>query len=167
MIRAGDEFLQTQNGNNNPYNQDNETSWLDWDLAVTNADILRFVKRMIAFRKARGALAPGLFWRGDVTCRGVGADPDLSWDSHTIAFYLRPAAYLPASSEIYAMVNAYWKDLTFGIVAPSSTQWRRALDTSLASPDDIVDPGAEPPVGADSYAVRARSVVVLVRGALR
>ena len=30
MFRMGDEFLQTQGGNNNPYNQDNETSWLDW-----------------------------------------------------------------------------------------------------------------------------------------
>ena len=30
MFRAGDEFLQTQHGNNNPYNQDNETTWLDW-----------------------------------------------------------------------------------------------------------------------------------------
>ena len=31
MIAAGDEFLHTQGGNNNPYNQDNETTWLDWD----------------------------------------------------------------------------------------------------------------------------------------
>ena len=31
MISAGDEFLHTQGGNNNPYNQDNETTWLDWD----------------------------------------------------------------------------------------------------------------------------------------
>ncbi len=31
MIVAGDEFANTQHGNNNPYNQDNETTWLDWD----------------------------------------------------------------------------------------------------------------------------------------
>ena len=37
MIRAGDEFMQRQGGNNNPYNQDNETSWIDWDLLQTNA----------------------------------------------------------------------------------------------------------------------------------
>src|SRR5678810_75990 len=53
MIVAGDEFLNTQRGNNNPYNQDNETTWLDWSLLETNQDMFRFFQRMIAFRKER------------------------------------------------------------------------------------------------------------------
>ncbi len=53
MLRSGDEFLNTQGGNNNPYNQDNETSWLDWDLLGKNEGVFRFFKLMIAFRKAR------------------------------------------------------------------------------------------------------------------
>jgi pullulanase/glycogen debranching enzyme len=42
----------TQRGNNNPWNQDNETTWLDWDLLQKNSDMFRFFKGMIAFRKA-------------------------------------------------------------------------------------------------------------------
>ena len=58
MFRAGDEFMNTQFGNNNPYNQDNETGWLDWDQLRTNADIFRFFKNMIAFRKAHPLFEP-------------------------------------------------------------------------------------------------------------
>jgi len=39
MFCAGDEFMNTQHGNNNPWNQDNETSWLDWALLDKNTDI--------------------------------------------------------------------------------------------------------------------------------
>jgi isoamylase len=53
MFRAGDEFLNTQFGNNNPYNQDNEIGWLDWSQLQANQDIFRFFKKMIAFRKLR------------------------------------------------------------------------------------------------------------------
>ena len=56
MFAAGDEFLRTQRGNNNPYNQDNETSWLDWSCIERHADFHRFAKRMIAFRKAHPSL---------------------------------------------------------------------------------------------------------------
>ena len=48
MFRAGDEFLQTQGGNNNPYNQDNATSWLDWDRLRVHQDVFRFFRSMIA-----------------------------------------------------------------------------------------------------------------------
>ena len=41
MFAAGDEFMRTQGGNNNPYNQDNETSWIDWRLLDENADIFQ------------------------------------------------------------------------------------------------------------------------------
>ncbi|MFL5310521.1 MAG: glycogen debranching protein [Myxococcales bacterium] len=164
MIRAGDEFLHTQRGNNNPYNQDNEISWLDWDLAAANADVLRFVKRMIAFRKAHPALRPGLFWRDSVSWHGVSAEPDLGRESHTIAFHVRPARHLPAGSrEVYVMINAYSSDLPFGIFAPGGAAWRRAIDTSLPSPQDIAEPGAVLPIVGDIYVVPSRSIAVLVR----
>jgi isoamylase len=63
MFVAGDEFMNTQRGNNNPYNQDNEVTWLNWDLLTRNAEIFRFFKHMIAFRKApppSGAAAFGV-----------------------------------------------------------------------------------------------------------
>ena len=56
MFRAGDEFLQTQGGNNNAYNQDNSTSWIDWDRLRVNQDVFRFFRSMIRFRKAHPSL---------------------------------------------------------------------------------------------------------------
>ena len=58
MLLAGDEFLRTQRGNNNAWCQDNEISWLDWSLAVSNSDFLRFVREMIAPAQAAPGLAP-------------------------------------------------------------------------------------------------------------
>jgi isoamylase len=51
MLTMGDELGRTQKGNNNAYCQDNELSWMDWDLAVNNKDFLEFVKELIGFRK--------------------------------------------------------------------------------------------------------------------
>ena len=57
MFAAGDEFLRTQRGNNNPYNQDNETTWLDWSRKDLHADHFPIrPKRMIAFRKSHPIL---------------------------------------------------------------------------------------------------------------
>lgn len=50
MLLAGDEFLQTQNGNNNPYCQDNELTWLDWSLLEKNKEHFEFVKSLITLR---------------------------------------------------------------------------------------------------------------------
>src|SRR5262249_49498078 len=52
MLLGGDELRRTQGGNNNTYNQDNATSWFDWTVTASNADVLRHVKQMIALRKA-------------------------------------------------------------------------------------------------------------------
>jgi isoamylase len=50
MLLMGDEVCRTQLGNNNAYCQNNETSWFDWSLCQTNADVLRFVRQMIHLR---------------------------------------------------------------------------------------------------------------------
>jgi glycogen operon protein len=50
MLLMGDEIRRTQGGNNNAYCQDNETSWMDWDLCHTNADLFRFVRLMTRLR---------------------------------------------------------------------------------------------------------------------
>src|SRR6185437_8841113 len=88
MFRAGDEFMNTQLGNNNPYNQDNELTWLNWDLLARNSDIFRFFKWMIAFRKTHPSIARSRFWRQDVHWYGTSHTPDLSINSHTLAYCL-------------------------------------------------------------------------------
>jgi len=159
MFRAGDEFLQTQKGNNNPYNQDNEISWLDWDRLKSNQDIFRFFKEMIAFRKAHPSLGRSRFWREDVRWYGAGSGADLSYNSHSVAYCLLGASQ--GDDDLYVIVNAYWEEVTFKIEEGRANQWRRIVDTSLASPDDIVPGGV--PIKRLQYPVGPRSVVVFVR----
>ncbi|MEW6491391.1 MAG: glycogen debranching protein GlgX [Cyanobacteriota bacterium] len=51
MLLYGDEMGRTQGGNNNAYCQDSKISWIDWDLAVGNADLLKFTSELIYFRR--------------------------------------------------------------------------------------------------------------------
>jgi glycogen operon protein len=161
MFYAGDEFMNTQKGNNNPYNQDNETTWLNWDLLGKNRDIFRFFKNMIAFRKSHPSLGRSRFWRNDVRWYGVAEAPDLSFDSHTLAYCLHGASQ--NDNDIYVMINAYWQALTFVVQEGEPQEWLRVVDTSLATPADICEPGTEQRLQGLDYRVGPRSTVVLIR----
>jgi isoamylase len=161
MFRAGDEFMHTQTGNNNPYNQNNETGWIDWDRLNANPGVFRFFKLMIAFRKAHPSLSRSRFWRQDVRWYGVGPNVDLADDSRSLAFALHGGSQQDV--DIYVMINAYWGELGFEIQEGTAAEWRSAIDTSLDSPFDILEPGNESPLRSLSYRVAARSVVTLVR----
>lgn len=160
MFRAGDEFLQAQGGNNNPYNQDNETSWLDWDLLRKNREIFRFFKMMIAFRKAHPTLCRSRFWREAVRWHGAEGEVDRSEASHCLAFFLSGAS--EEDDDLYVMINGGPDDHTFFIQEGGAEQWRRVIDTSLPSPDDFLEPRREEPVKERTYRVKGRSVVVLI-----
>ena len=159
MFRAGDEFLNTQFGNNNPYNQDNTTGWLDWSQLQSNQDIFRFFKSMIAFRKSHPTLSRSRFWREDVAWYGTGAAADLSVDSHSLAFCLHGASQ--NDQDIYVMINAYWKELQFHIQEGTAPEWTRIVDTALPTPNDFSY--SSEPLETLSYRVAPRSVVVLLR----
>lgn len=161
MFCAGDEFMNTQRGNNNPYNQDNEITWLDWDLLSRNQDMFRFFKSMIAFRKSHPSLSRSRFWREDVRWYGATGRPDLSPDSHSLAFFLSGAAQ--KDNDIYAMINAGWKPLTFVIQQGQPKEWRRMIETSLPSPDDFCELAVEVSLETDEYVLSPRSIVVLIR----
>jgi glycogen operon protein len=64
MILGGDELGQTQNGNNNAYCQDNELSWLDWDLTGEEREFLEFVAQMISFRRRHPVFSRRRFLQG-------------------------------------------------------------------------------------------------------
>jgi isoamylase len=165
MFRAGDEFLQTQGGNDNPYNQDNPTTWLNWDLLDANRDMFRFVKLAIAFRKSHPSIGRSRFWRSDVRWYGVGPAADLSHDSRSIAYCLHGASQ--SDDDLYVMINAWQESLTFEIQEGTASEWSRAIDTALPSPDDIAVSGDEPGLDSLRYVVGPRSVVVLVRDSRR
>jgi len=159
MLRAGDEFLNTQFGNNNPYNQDNETGWLDWSQFHSNKDIFQFFKNMIAFRKNHPSLSRSRFWREDVSWYGTGPTVDWSYDSHSLAFCLHGASQ--ADDDIYVMINAYWKELEFQVQEGTAPEWWRVVDTALPSPDDFLERGVA--LEQTKCTVAPRSIVVLRR----
>jgi glycogen operon protein len=151
MFVAGDEFMRTQGGNNNAYNQDNETSWIDWRFLEKNAEIFRFFQHVIAFRKSHPSLCRSRFWRDDVCWHPSGS---------LVAFFLNGRAQHDA--DLYVMMNPTGEDSEFTVPSKHAGPWRRVVDTSLPSPDDIVEKGRELPLNASAYLVKSRSVVVLM-----
>jgi isoamylase len=77
MLVAGDEMGRTQEGNNNAYCQDNEISWLDWNLDGRRKGLLEFTQRVLAFRRAHPVLQRRRFFRGDHV--GSSRWKDLCW----------------------------------------------------------------------------------------
>jgi len=161
MFRAGDEFMRTQAGNNNPCNQDTETAWLDWDRLHANPDLFRFFKLMIGFRKAHPSLARSRFWREDVRWYGVGHATDRAYDSRSLAFASHGG--LHQDLDIYVKINTYWEGPTFQIQEGAANAWRRVIDTSLESPFGFLEAGNESLLQSLHYRVPGRAVVVLVR----
>jgi glycogen operon protein len=161
MFRMGDEFLTTQGGNNNPYNQDNNTTWIDWGRLEEFAGVHRFFRLMIAFRGAHPSIGRSTFWRDDVTWFGTDGPPDLGVNSHSIAYVLRGAS--EQDDDLYAMINAWTESLDFTIQDGESGEWRRVIDTSHEAPHDIAEDLQGDVVDSSEYQVGPRSVVVLVR----
>ena len=104
MLSMGDEVRRTQGGNNNAYCQDNETSWFDWSLVASNADLLRFVKAVITVRMGldlttfrHGLSLREFVERLQVQFHGVRLhQPDWSDASHSLAMTLKGIWWKPA-----------------------------------------------------------------------
>jgi isoamylase len=169
MISMGDEVRRTQQGNNNPYCQNNETSWFDWTLVVKHADVHRFVTMVNARRLFRDLepeqqflslneilLAANKAWHGVKLER-----PDWSDSSHSLAI----SAESPNKELLFHVIlNAYWEPLEFELPhvgGDEADSWNRWIDTTLDSPHDIVEWEAAPKVPGRIYNAGPRSVVVL------
>jgi isoamylase len=77
MLLAGDELGRTQGGNNNAYCQDSELSWMDWDLAERDADLLDFTRAVSALRREHPVFRRRRFFRGGPA--GDGHLADIAW----------------------------------------------------------------------------------------
>jgi len=159
MIRMGDEFGQTQYGNNNPYNQDNETSWLDWTRLTVNRDLHQFTKKMIAFRKRNVALNQSTFWRDRIQWFGPTGRLDVSHASKAFAYWL--SGHPEQHCDLYVMTNQHANAVEFTVQADGP--WAVGVDSSRSTPEDVYDHGAEPTLSATEYRVAPYSTVVLVR----
>ena len=157
MIRMGDEFLQTQVGNSNPWNQDNDTAWLDWDRLKEHSDIARFVSKLIAFRNAHPCICQSRFWRGNVAWYGPAGPVDFSSESRALAYTISGISERDAN--VLVIANMCWEAVSFAIQAPGP--WLRVIDTSKKQPTDIIDAGDEETL-SKFVSVQARSVIVAV-----
>jgi glycogen operon protein len=164
----GDEVRRTQLGNNNAYCQDNETSWFDWTLLAKHADIHRFVKLLNARRllrdvehERRRVSLSELIRAADKAWHGVRLhQPDWRECSHSLAL---TAEIRRQQLVFHLILNAYREPLDFALPPVGDRgSWRRWIDTSLDSPDDIVPWDSAPSVAGHAYRTEAHSVVMLV-----
>jgi isoamylase len=168
MILMGDEVRRTQQGNNNAYCQDNETSWFDWRLVAKHADVHRFVTLLNSCRLFRD-ISPErehetlnqLLLEAKKAWHGVKlGQPDWSPQSHSLAI----TAEVPGGKMVlHTIFNAYWEPLEFELppVDAGHDRWHQWIDTTLDSPQDIVEWQTAPTVPGRTYRAGPHSVVVL------
>jgi isoamylase len=176
MLLGGDEFLRTQQGNNNAYCQDNAISWFDWALAERNADVVEFMKSAIAMTRCFPALQRRKFLIGE----DLDADhiPDLSWfgpdgnapewsnaESRTLCYQLDTDDTLfgGAVSSLFFILNADYQSRWVVLPKLSGTYgWHRIIDTSLPAGQDFAEQYSEVLIDpADHYLANPRSTVAL------
>jgi glycogen operon protein len=170
MMLSGDEIGRTQQGNNNAYCQDNDVSWLNWEMAKENADLLRFFRLMIGFRKRCPMLRRDTFtldggtgfhvtWHGP---KRMAAD--WSKESRSLAMQWTQAHPDGSRDDVHFIAHAHWEDGRFELPELAEPKkWFRLVDTALASPQDIAEEGKEYALRTqNSYNVKARSVVIFV-----
>jgi len=170
MLLAGDEMLRTQRGNNNAWCQDNEISWIDWSLVERNADMVRFVREMIALRKRHPALRRDRFLTGgkadgaessDITWHGVGLEPP-NWEdpeARSLAFTLAPVD--AGEGALHVILNMSDESIRHPLPEIAGSIWCLAADTAAPTPRDIIAPPDQRPLPDALVEVRDRSVVVL------
>ena len=172
MLLSGDEFANTQYGNNNAYCQDNEISWLDWDRLAQYRELFAFTKNMIAFRKAHPVLRIDRY----ENCYNATGYPELSFHSlkpweldpnaPNLCFaYLYAEDHIkfrtPADTFLYICVNAHWEAHDFALpLLPDAHHWRIAADTYAGV---AYVPGEEIPFNSlTQITLQPRSVTILI-----
>ena len=166
MLLSGDEFLNTQFGNNNAYCHDDPISWLDWSLLEQNKDVFAYFKTLIAFRKAHPVLRrtdfytgenstgyPELSFHGTLPWKIDTAQPFLSF-----GFMYAESAKdydTPDDAFIYCAVNAYWEEQLFTLpIIPEGMRWTIVAYTG--------DPSADGGAASGQIKLMPRSLMLLI-----
>lgn len=141
MLLSGDEFANTQFGNNNAYCQDNEISWLDWKRLDAHQDLAEYVRTLLALRTAHPVLRARHFDEG----KNKTGFPELSFLSTDAQKLDKEAqcltfAFMYAEDHVkyrteqdaflYIMINAHWEEHDFTLpVLPKGMQWKLVCDS--------------------------------------
>jgi glycogen operon protein len=176
MLLAGDELLRTQRGNNNAWCQDNEISWFDWRATGPQRDMLRFTRELIALRRRHPSLVANRFFDGkavpgrgllDISWHGARLE-EPRWDDREGRLLRFTIAGLSAAEEdLHVVLNASDRTVVAELPAIPGRPWHVAVDTAREAPGDVVPREQQRPYRAASYAVAARTVVVLEARARR
>ena len=167
MFLAGDEFGNTQYGNNNSYCQDNEISWLDWSYLEKNRDLFEFFKFMIAYRHKhaviRKKLPNAVCGMEPIHAHDVRAE-NTNLPDGTRTFSVSFAGYDKKKGEddlVYIALNTYWEDVE--ITLPDLHKrgsWYLSVNTYGDGEGRYCYPeGQEIRIGG-SFVMRPRSVAV-------
>ena len=167
MFLAGDEFCNTQFGNNNPYCQDNEVSWLDWSLLEKNQEIFRFCRDMIALRKAHPCITENLE-PASTNFPAVSIHNAFPWhtdchpDTRVIGIlFSGKHPKTGADDMVFLGINTFWENQKIQMPdLPEHLYWHIACNTAL--------PHADPPIyqtqssweGCTNIWAAPRSVIV-------
>ena len=158
MFLAGDEFGDTRLGNNNPYCQDNEISWLDWKRLNTNQTLYQFFKKMIRFRREHPAIRNNLD-PSDTGFPAVSIHTNQPWDNSIDQDTKCLAVCYAGKTEqgedlVYVALNVYWEKQRFELPKlPNAYEWKRFIDTALDEADEVT---------ITEYWLQPRSVAVFI-----
>ena len=180
MILAGDEFGNTQFGNNNAYCQDNEIGWVIWSKQVMNQRILAFTKKLIALRKEHPVFSSRNGLRGmdyiacgcpDISVHGTKPwYPDLSNYSRVIGVMLygkyAPVSIRKSDKTYYIAYNMHWEEHTFSLpLLPKDKKWKVIIDTQEVDFEPVKKESKKnskrkKDEGILEYVVKPRTIVV-------
>ncbi|MDP9066521.1 MAG: glycogen debranching protein GlgX, partial [Pseudomonadota bacterium] len=165
MLQGGDEFARTQRGNNNAYCQDNDISWVDWDLCMHNADLVNFVRMLTGLRREFPEFRRERFFNGHPTVAGAR---DVVWlrargtemtegdwlDPQLRGFGMLLSKHQDPAGKLLLLTNAAADAQSFEL-PPAGRAWSCRFDTARDGAD------APLPVMASRYLVAAHSAVLL------
>ncbi|MBI3466635.1 MAG: glycogen debranching enzyme, partial [Planctomycetes bacterium] len=148
MLLAGDECRRTQRGNNNAYCQDNAISWFDWELVRKNDQLVRFVRSLIAFRRAQPTVRHTSFLKGqpyelgtmpDVSWHAAGGGPvDWSHAHHSLSSIFGANPVHADAVHVWLLCHSGHQSREFTLPAVGEhLAWRLFVDTAAESPHDI------------------------------
>ena len=151
MIAAGDEMARTQRGNNNAYCQDNEISWLDWELDTDRANLLATTRHLLRLRREHPALRTEHFFLGGPNPRAdTDHRPDLDWrtaDSEELshALWHDPAVRAlqmirtaPDAPSVLLAINGALDPVEMVLAdLPDDGVWHLAWDSVAEHPDAV------------------------------
>ena len=161
LMAGGDEFLRSQNGNNNSYNIDTAMNWLNFNWSSEQKSFQAYARSVISFRANHVALRPANFYNaqqvqwyqpsGAVADAGYFGNPD----NHALGWWLNGTALSDSAPALFIGYNAWSGPVTFKLpVPPPGKSWLRVIDSGTGDPNPV-------PV-AQQYNLAARSVFAAI-----